>query len=179
MNITLPMNLLRTRWYNPNGSRGGAFRPEGRLTVPRNSRILTPNWSSKAPVWGARLFVGFNVGHAARYKMDDLIKIVKRVRRAQNKAEDSSFLYQKGIYTHQDGSGTVTEDGAQVVFLNLDNTPLKVFRRQMIELANAIVDEMQQETVIIELQRSGIIRETIGVSPHDTELDVDLESEDE
>lgn len=49
----------------------------------------------------------------------------------------------------------------------------------MVELANAIVDEMQQETVIIELQKRGIIRETIGVSPHDTELDVDLEEEDE
>lgn len=177
MNITLPMNLRRTRWAHPSGETSGTFTPNGRLTVQRNSPYVTPNWSSKAPVWGARLFVGFNVGHEAVYDMDDLIALVKRVRKVQNKSEDSSFLYQKGIYTHHDGSGTVTENGAQVVFLNLDGSPMKDFRRQMIELANAIVDEMQQETVIIELQKKGIIREVIGVSPHDTELDVDEESD--
>lgn len=174
-NVTLPVSLKPMRWAAPDGSAKGHFKPNGRPVVPASSRLLTPNWSSTEPTWAARLFVGFNVGTTPTYEMEDIIKIVRRVRREQGAPEDSSYVYQRGVYTHQSHDGeVVTENGAQIVLLNLDpSVTEKAFRRQMIELANVIVREMQQETVIIEMQQGGIVREVIGVSEMDTELDVE------
>jgi hypothetical protein len=117
----------------------------------------------------ARIFVGFSVGHDAVYSMDDVIPLVKRVRMKQGVPPDASFLYQRGMYTHADGSGTVTEDGAQIVLLNLSGASQEEFTNQMIELANVIREELQQESVIIEIQSKGIVQEVIGVTETETE----------
>lgn len=164
------------RWAH--GSERGVFKPNGRPVVPNGSKLLTPNWRSTTPTWAARLFVGFNVGETPTYRMDDLIQIVRRVRKEQGSPEDSSYVYQRGVYTHEGEGGTVTEDGAQVVLLNLDpGTSKEEFERQVIELANVLVEEMQQETVIVELQQGGIVREVIGVTEADTELGQEVEIE--
>jgi hypothetical protein len=39
----------------------------------------------------------------------------------------------------------------------------------MIELANVIREELQQESVIIEIQSKGIVQEVIGVTETETE----------
>ena len=176
--IALPVSLHPFRWKSPGGHASGFFKPNGRPVVPRQSKLLKPNWRSKDPTWAARLFVGFNVGETPTYEMDDLIEIVRRVRGEQGAPEDSSYVYQRGVYTHEKDGSTVTEDGAQVILLNLDRGVSKnQFEEQMIELANVIVGEMQQETVIIELQQGGIVKEVIGVTETDTELDEGTEVE--
>jgi len=173
--IALPVSLKPIHWKAPDSDTRGRFRANGRLQVPKRSQFLTPNWRSSEPTWAARLFVGFSVGETPTYEMDDLIQIVRRVRNAQGVAEDSSYVFQRGVYTHEDGSGTVQEDGAQVILLNLDPGVTKQqFEKQMIELANVLVDEMEQETVIVEMQRGGIVQEVIGVTRTDTEQEVDL-----
>lgn len=171
--IALPAELREVRWGSPDGKTRGHFKPNGKPRVLASSRLLTPNWRSKDAPWAARLLVGFNVGEIPTYEMEDLIALVRRVREKQGAPLDSSFVYQKGIYTHHDGHGVVTEDGAQVIILNLDpGTSREVFEAQMIELANVIVGEMGQETVIVEMQRGGVVQETIGVTEVDTELEV-------
>lgn len=87
--VTLPVSLKPMRWGAPDGSARGHFKPNGRPVVGAGSRILTPNWRSSEPTWAARLFVGFNVGDTPTYEMDDLIQIVRRVRREQG-AESTS-----------------------------------------------------------------------------------------
>lgn len=171
--IAIPANLSRARGKAPDGNYRWDFKPNGRPGVLRGSRLLTPNWKTTEVPWAARLFVGFNVGHEAVYDMEDLITLVKAVRKRQGVPMDSTFIYQKGVYTHEDDHGVVTEDGAQVIILNLDpGTSKEVFEAQMIELANVIVDEMQQETVIVEMQQGGIVREIIGVTEVEMELEV-------
>lgn len=177
--IAIPATLSRSRGAAPDGSYRWDFRPNGRPAVRKNSRLLTPNWRTTEAPWAARLFVGFSVGDKPVYDMDDLITVVKAVRQRQGAPLDSTFVYQRGVYTHESDNQVVTEDGAQVILLNLDGTSKDVFEAQMIELANIIVDEMQQEAVIIEMQQGGVVREIIGVTKTDTEMDVEDDSDED
>lgn len=98
--------------------------------------------------------------------MIDLVKLVKRIRIEQVGHPDSSFIYQKGVYTHQSDGMIVTEDAAQVVLLNVDPVYRKrsVFRQNVVDLAEKICRELKQETVIIRIDKNGIAEETVGIS---------------
>lgn len=159
--VTVPADIRSNRRWKGIGE----FEPVGEPKFAyRNNPYLTPNsWSSNTPIWSARIFVGFNVGEHPRWKMADLIRLVKQVRREQKESVDSTFIYQRGVYTHEDGT-VVTEDGAQAIILNLDEGKgMKVFRDEMIELAETIRTQLEQETVILELQRGGVTKQTLGI----------------
>ncbi len=149
------------RWASPNGKSVGSFKPNGKPQFTGNPE----GWASTDPLLSARLFVGFSVGQKATYKVDDLIKVVTRIRKRQGRALDSSFLVQRGIYTSKLDGKTVTEDGAQVVMLNLDGLKQGEFEEDMVVLGEGIAKAMKQEEVIVELQRGGITKKVIGVVP--------------
>ena len=154
----LPADTRPAYWSTSEG--WGMFQPNGR----KRWSGYKPNkktWES-ADTWSARLFVGFNVGQETVYEMDDLVDLVRRVRERQTDDPSSSFVYQKGIYKHHSGE-VVEEPGAQVILINLGATP-EQFEKQMVELAEAIADEMSQEEVVVELQRNGIVQRVFGVS---------------
>lgn len=163
--MIIPADIRQARWQGPRGKRG-TFRPNGTVQlVGARTAIENPAaWSSDEPLQAARLFVGFNVGAKPRWKLDDLVRVVKRARKAQGHAPDASFLVQKGIYTRKSGE-TVTEDGAQVVVLNTEGDAQPAFQREMVELAEAIATTLKQEEVILELQRGGVVQRTFGVVP--------------
>lgn len=167
--LTIPANLRQTSWGSPDGKSRGTFKPNGRPTV-RTRNNLKPNWRSSEPMWAARILVGFSVGHEPVYNMDDLIRIVRRVRDKQGIPRTRASSTRRAC-THTDGSGTVTEEGAQVVLLNLTGESREKFTEQMIELGNVIREEMQQEAVIIEIQRGGVVQEVIGVTTTETEIE--------
>lgn len=160
-----PFNPSTLHWNPARPHRSGTFRPQGRLEqhgpepLVRNPR----GWGSKETL-AARLIVGFSVRSVPTYSLDDLINIVERVRREQVKNPSASFVSQRGIYQHHDGE-TVTEDGAQVFIINLEKLTEDEFTDQMVELAEVVAREMQQEEVIVEIQKNGISQETIGVVP--------------
>jgi hypothetical protein len=171
----IPTNVMKKfSWQSPDGKQRGTFRSNSgapkfayKLGEKRfsTSRRNPPVWSDRGPTYSATLFVGFSVGDKPTWNMDDLVKLVKRVRRSQVKHPDSSFLYQKGIYTHESGGEIVTEDGAQVIILNVPPMVRKhsVFRKHMIKLAEIICRDMKQETVIVRIEKNGVLDETIGV----------------
>jgi hypothetical protein len=139
------------------------FKPQGTVNREDDENNL-PNpiaWDDKTPMLSARLFVGLNIG---KRKVEDVIKIVKRVRTDQTGNPSASFLWQKGIYQH-DVSGDV--DSVQVVILNLKflKTSAKKFQAQMVELAEKLAKKLKQESVIVEIQRGGRQVRTFGVSP--------------
>lgn len=147
---------------------GGHFRPRGKVRFV-GPRVNPEDWSSKV-TWAARLFVGFNVGDEERYTVDDLVKIVQVDPYFGGKPA-ASFVAQVGLYTSRTNGYTTRENGAQVIILNLaekdDGSRYTVaqFRAVMVGLAERICDEMEQEEVIVEIQRNGIAREVIGVVP--------------
>lgn len=174
----------RAIWRNPQGL-AGSFQPEGRI-VPaykraRGIRANPRSFFDDHDTYSARLFVGFNVGTEAVYNMDDLIKVVKRVRLRQIGTPDSSFLYQKGLFKHT-AQGTlrgkvIIENSAQVIILNLPYKvtkgehkgqyrllPFKTFERHMEKLAEEICRSLHQEEVIIQMQKNGVVMHTIGMT---------------
>jgi hypothetical protein len=162
-------------WQSPDGKQRGTFRanPDSKPVFAykagerrfSTARANPAAWADKGPTYTATLFVGFSVGDKPTWTMDYLIRLVKRVRIKQVKHPDSSFLYQKGIYTHESNGKVVTEDGAQAIILNVPPMVRKhvVFRRHMIKLAETICRDMKQETVILRIDKNGVLDETIGV----------------
>jgi hypothetical protein len=164
--ITIPADTRRFAWRNPRGE-VGFFTPNGRVTEHGRGDFLEnpAGWTSRSPIYAARIFVGFNVGHRARWSMEDVVRIVKRVRKAQVGTPDATFLYQRGLYTSKRDESVVDEKGAQIIILNLSGATPKQFRLQMIALGEEIATKLRQEEVIVEIQRGGVSKETIGVTP--------------
>jgi len=162
--MRIDANIGTAHWLAP--THHGSFRPNGKLLVEGREAIANPAlWEGKGPVWAARLFVGFNVGKKPRWDVDDLVKVVKRVRKRQEQKPDASFVLQKGIYTSSKTGKTVDEKGAQVIVLNTTGASQKAFEKQMVELAEEIARSLKQEEVILEIQRSGLVKKTVGVAP--------------
>lgn len=161
--IYIPADTRRFSWRDPDGDVGW-FEPNGRIRITDDPQ-LTPNaqrWHGGEPIWSARILVGFNVGGKKRWKMDDVIKIVRRVRMGQVGDPGSSFVFQKGMYGHKDKTGKVkdivVEDGAQIIVLNFDEyeTSPAAFRKQMGDLGELLAEKLKQEAVIVELQYAGL-----------------------
>lgn len=166
LKITLPADLRSEVSYE-----GTSFKPKRgapfEFGYKRHAYLIPNKWRSKQPPYAARLLVGFSVGHVATYDMMDLVRLVRSVRKEQLGTVDSSFVYQKGIFTHSDGT-QVVEDAAQVIILNLsEDVSLTEFRRQMLELAEVIRESMQQEMVILEIQKGGRVLVTYGIDAED------------
>lgn len=149
------------RYHAP--ERSSTFHPVG-VKVAHGSRRRNPpyeRWDTDDST-SARLFVGFNVGPYPRYKLDDLVTLVRDNRVAAGHPM-ASFVAQRGVYQHEGDGHIVTEDGAQVIIINTYGASLKDFKDEMIELAGYIAHKMQQEEVVVEIQHNGITKGVIGV----------------
>lgn len=145
------------------------FQPAGELVARgRGAKAFASNpalWASP-PVPTARLFVGMNVGDAPVWSLSDVIAVVKTARVEQTGDPSSSFVTQKGIYRHDDGGGIVEEDSAQVIIYNLsEDVDAEEFEEQMVDVATQLARVLQQELVLLEIQKGGRAVKTIGVGP--------------
>lgn len=161
----LNANTRATGWSHPNG--WGEFRPNGRKTFHGNKDHFTRNargWSAGNETWAARLFVGFKVGDVVMYEMKDLIEIVRVVREEQTGDPSSSFVSQHGIYVHDSGE-VIEEPGAQVVIIKGHKTKPATFKKDVEDLAEVIAISLEQEEVVLEIQKNGITQDTFGIRP--------------
>lgn len=75
---------------------------------------------------------------------------------------------QRGECTTWDGERQVGAHAAQVVVLDtrpVDRSRRHAFKREMIALAEAVCRAMQVESTVVELQRHGLTKGTMGVVP--------------
>lgn len=150
---TIPANIGFFTWSAPRPYSSGSFRPTGK--IHHHGPKPNPIWQSKRTLAG-RLIVGFNVEGEPKYTLKDLVAIVTEVRREQVGDPSSTFISQTGIYQHKKSGLMVQEDGAQVVIIDTSDTKKKKFTRQMLDLAEIIVKRMEQEMVIVEIQKNGV-----------------------
>lgn len=145
--------------------RKGSFHPNGVIQVIGNRRMFSnPVLETFDETFAARVIVGFNRLGKRAVTVKQLISIVREVRTEQVGNPSSSFLLQRGIYQHRSGE-IVEEPGAQVMIIDVTGATQKEFERQMVELAEVIAEELEQESVIVELQRNGITQRTLSVGP--------------
>lgn len=97
--------------------------------------------------------------------MDDVVKIVRSIRTKQSGDPSSTFVAQRGIYKHSDSDMVVDEPGAQIILIDSHGTKMREWRHEMMELAEDIAKKLQQESVVLEIQKNGQSVETIGVGP--------------
>lgn len=155
-------------YSSPDKSSRGRFKPQGNFQFS-GPRINPLEWKSQDAPYMARILVGFNVGEKPAYSMSDLIPIVRNFLRLHGLPEDSSFVYQKGVYTHSKDGKVIQEDGAQVIILKVpytawDNVTSRRFPRLMQWLAETIATQLQQEEVIVETSKGGKVIATFGMS---------------
>ena len=154
------MAVLRA-YLGPTYWSGGSFRPYGPLI---HFGVHSNPWQTSKVTWTARFFVGFNVGGQPKYTMDDLIALVSR----SHAPPDATYIAQHGVFTSPTTREVVQEEGAQVIIIlgSAGATPVRVstFEKKMGELAETICRAMQQEVVIVEIQRNGVVKQSLWVT---------------
>ena len=175
MAVVIPCNhWSKAVWRSPDGTESGSFEPVGRFSLAYKSGRDTlnprlnprPSESADKPVLSARLFFGFGAGATPSWSIKDLLPIVKRIRKEQIGATDSAICYQNGVLSHLEKDATVTEDGVQVIILNLQEAVTKEqFEDQLVELGEAITRELKQRQIIVEMQKNGLFQSTMGIVP--------------
>lgn len=160
---------------------GGSFRPEGRLTLVHVEGLVgNPlQWDTRES-WAARMFLGFQKGRrrvpkqeAAR-RMEKLVQLVREIRVEQVGDPGASFLTQRGMYRHDDGY-VIDEPGAQVIVINVDRVMKKgkkiekvpvtpeQFEKDIEQLSEDLATELDQESIIVEIQRNGVVQRTFSM----------------
>jgi hypothetical protein len=146
----------------PKSWRGGSFRPSGRISS--HGRSENPRTWSTTETLAARIFVGFKVGNRVKWRIGDLEGIVEEARTRQTGNPNSSFVSQRGIYKSLKSGKVVEEPGAQVILIDEQGVSVREFTEQMERLAELIAVQLQQESVVVEVQKNGMTVETFGVS---------------
>ena len=157
-----PVNPGAFTWRGP---QPGSFQPTGAL-VEVGSGLSGIDWQRTNKILGARLIVGLSVGKRPRWKIADVIRVV-RAAREQTSDPSASFLVQKGIYKHKDPTrGIVEEDSVQVLIIDTTDPAIsqRVFEAQMIALGETLARAFKQESIIVEIQVNGLTRRVIGVN---------------
>jgi hypothetical protein len=103
----------------------------------------------------ARLMVGLSVKGKNVYTVEFLRTLTRAYLRAHKMPENSTFVVQKGVYTHKRSKRVIEEDSSQIVLINEGVSNRKFFAVAR-SLAEHICKKMQQESVICEIQENGI-----------------------
>lgn len=167
--MNIPCDCRATNWASKDSRRKGRFNPSGRIVTFGDETRLNPvHWQEDGEkVMSARLMMGFNVGTVTRWSMADVVENVKRIRHRQGAVIDATFLAQQGMYTSSESGQETEEPGAQVIFINLSYYHVRdaLFQIQMVELAEELCVKLEQESIILEIQRGGIVSKVGTVTP--------------
>jgi hypothetical protein len=146
------------------------FRPKGEMLVcTPDGQVFGAKDRKKNPVTrysegglSARLFVGLNVGESPKYTLRQVVDATIEIRKKQHQLPDATFLAQKGVYTEHGGT-LVEEDSVQIIIIDIASTPEAEFTRFMTELGEELRTRFEQESVIVEIQRKGVVQSVFGV----------------
>ena len=139
------------------------FRPKGKLIVVEEGAMPNPAKRLGGGGFSARIFVGLNVGTRKGYSVDDVVDLVWKVRKRQKRTADASILAQKGIYEDFKGR-RIVEPSVQIIIIDLSGEKKRAFVDEMEELAEELCTKLKQETVILEIQKKGIVTDVYSVT---------------
>lgn len=147
-------NSGRAHWNGPRGW----FIPEG--PIHRYGPDKNPLSFESKVTWAARMFVGLNIGDDEALDINDVVEAFEK-----NYRGGASFVAQMGRWPSKGGK-IITEKSVQVIVINdKEGVTAQEFRGDMIDVAERMALELQQESIVLELQRNGVVKETLGVVP--------------
>lgn len=111
----------------------------------------------------ARLFVGLKVGDEKTLRVEDVVDKVIEIRREQDEPPDATILSQRGVYSDSKGR-IIDEPSVQIIILDLAGMKKKQFIEEMSELASRLAVELEQETIILEIQKKGVVSDVFAIT---------------
>lgn len=135
------------------------FRPQGALQLEAGEDTVRLGGGG----YSARIFVGLNVGDKETYTVNDVVKLVVETRKEQGASADASILSQKGIYESK-GGDVVVEPSVQIILIDLVGKTKKEFTDEVTEVAEVLQEKLQQEVVLVEIQKSGVVKDVYSIS---------------
>ena len=135
------------------------FRPNGPLQLEAGEDTVRLGGGG----YSARIFVGLNVGDKETYTVNDVVKLVVEARKEQGASADASILSQKGIYESK-GGDVVVEPSVQIIIIDLVGKKKKEFVDEVTEVAEVLQEKLQQEVVLVEIQKSGVVKDVYSIS---------------
>jgi hypothetical protein len=115
----------------------------------------------------ARLFVGLNVGQTPTYTIEQVVSATRSWRERNRSPVDSSFIAQKGLYTPDEGD-IVEENSVQIIIIDLQGLSVADFTSAIVGLAAYLRTKFDQKSVIVEIQKAGIIQRVLNVTAETT-----------
>lgn len=111
----------------------------------------------------ARLFVGLKIGDEKTLKVEDVVDKVIEIRREQEEPPDATILSQRGVYSDSKGR-IIDEPSVQIIILDLAGMKKKAFIEEMSDLASRLAVELEQETIILEIQKKGVVSDVFAIT---------------
>jgi hypothetical protein len=147
------------------------FRPKGEMLVCMpDGRMMGAEDRKRNPVeklgectLSARLFVGLNVGQTPRFTIKQVVDATIEIRKKQKQLPDATFLAQKGVYSESKSGQLVEEDSVQIIIIDVMGTPEDKFTEYMTQLGEELRRRFEQESVIVEVQRRGVVQSVYSV----------------
>lgn len=156
----VPANLGRTV-YNVGGTLH-RFVPRGSFVRYGSTKANPVEPLVGTKLLAARFIVGLNVRGKPKWKVDDVVPIVVRVRHAQGYGAGATLLTQKGIFQASPDAPLDEENSVQIIVINYEGATEKRFKKDMHQLAEALRRELDQDTVLVEIQKSGRVIEAFA-----------------
>jgi hypothetical protein len=147
------------------------FRPKDEMLVcTPDGQVLGTESRRRNPIeklgeggLSARLFVGLSVGQAHRFTIRQVVDTTIEIRKKQEQLPDATFLAQKGVYTESKGGRIIEEDSVQIIIIDVMGTPEPKFTEYMEQLAEELRKRFKQESVILEVQKRGVVQAVYSV----------------
>ncbi len=153
------------RYNDGRNNRQGSFRPSAGSIREHGSDNKRVGWASQEGTYSALILVGLESPSGRSYDVEDVVDIVKRVRDRQTGDPSASLISQRGLYKHKEGGQVVEEDSVRIIILHLTDETKQAFREHIVELAETLARQLQQEEVIVEFQNRGVTDEVMGITP--------------
>jgi hypothetical protein len=112
----------------------------------------------------ARFFVGLNVAPGVAPCARRIFTTALTTSCSVHLVSVPSILSQLGIYEDQQRR-IINEPSVQIIIIDFDGIEQDAFTKEMIALGEQLARELEQETVLLEIQKRGVVEDQYTLTP--------------
>lgn len=111
----------------------------------------------------ARIFIGLNVGPRTAWTTEQVVQDVAKIRKGQRRDASATYIAQLGTYEDRQGR-LIEEPSVQVIIIDFEGLSKEAFTKDMAQLCEQLRRDFQQETIILEIQKRGIVEDVYSIT---------------